>query len=75
MTPIEKQILKNQKEIMFAMTSMCDKFDFKFSANDLSKCIDETDLLLNPIQEEEPCCEMPPRDGEFAKNKQEVKEK
>jgi hypothetical protein len=62
-----KQILENQKEIMFAMTSMCDKFDFKLSAKDLGNCIDKTDDLLNPITEEEPCCEMPPRENHSPK--------
>ena len=63
MTPIEKQILRNQFHIMRYLWST-ETSKIKMFEESIFKQIKRTEQLLNPIQEEEPCCEMPER--EFA---------
>ena len=56
MTPIEKQILKNQADIMRHLSRQESYFMIRLS---------ETSTLLNPeSNKEEPCCEMPEREEE-----------
>jgi hypothetical protein len=61
MTPIERQILENQKAIMTYL-----RIDFVPEDIDLflESCLDKTSELLNPKREEEPCCEMPEEEKE-----------
>jgi hypothetical protein len=63
MTPIEKQLLINQMQILYSMGggSNCDLR------------IKETEELLKPKSKEEDCCPMPPRDEKCVLQKEEVK--
>lgn len=64
MTPIEEKInqtLKNQDIIMYALFRKSTEI---YEQNELLGRRKETqDLLEEKESEEEPCCEMPPRDG------------
>ena len=60
MTPIERQILRNQFHIMRYLWST-ETSKIKMFEESIFKQIKRTEQLLNPIQEEEPCCEMPER--------------
>ena len=53
MTPIERQILENQKAIMVVLQ------DKVLNMGIIEVKVKETSDLLNPIKEKEPCCEMP----------------
>ncbi len=55
MRPIERQMLRNQRDIMFWISSKNKSpYDGYFGLR-----IKETEELLNPIESDEPCCEMP----------------
>jgi len=53
MTPIERQILENQKAIMVVLQ------DKVLNMGIIEVKVKETSDLLNPIKEKEPCCGMP----------------
>ncbi len=55
MTPIEKQILKNQEIIMSSLSTL--KVSNQ-NSNLLLREISNTNELLNPIKEQEPSCDM-----------------
>ena len=57
MTPIERQILENQKLILMLLGSK-EKRD-SFNYNLTTKRVSESNKLLNKEKSEEPCCEMP----------------
>ncbi len=62
MTPIERQILENQKAIMEALSNP--KQNIEITACSLSEVIDNTKELLNPKEDKDPCCDMPEEEGE-----------
>ena len=68
MNQIERQILKNQRAMLECLWVKAPKL----VEDDIYARMKETDNLLNPITEEEPCCEMPKefglsKDGEVKK--------
>ena len=70
MTPIEKQILENQKAIMTFFKNEDNDLDLDLF---LESCINKTDKIIRPKNREEPCVEMPER--EFVESKDGEKEK
>jgi hypothetical protein len=66
MRPIEKAILESLQYLLWTHQPRSERSEEK-----RDKLMVDNHLLLNPIQEEEPCCEMPER---FAEDKNGEKE-
>jgi len=67
MTPIERQMLKNQRIILRYLWLK----DNDYTSGDRTLLIEtakETERLLNPKQSDEPCCEMPEEEEEVGCN-------
>ncbi len=56
MTPIEKQILKNQS---IMMKNIDNEGIYAEDEDELKNCMKDTKEILNPIKDKEPCSEMP----------------
>ena len=70
MTPIERQILKNQEDILISLYKLSNNEDIKGWLD--NRTAETIDLLFEEKESKESCCEMPKND---AKSKQdEVKE-
>ncbi len=67
-----KQILKNQQAIMMGLREL-NEISLETSNDFLLEELGNTNIILNPKQfgKEENCCEMPKRNEEYAKSKNE----
>ncbi len=64
MTPIEKQILKNQATILLTQTANAVQQDLE-SLDSIRNRLGETEELLNPTKSNEPACDMSERPKKY----------